>query len=274
MTLTGRIRAAFLGTRGQPDAPVITGIVDWPGPSANSGPPGTAWTGAIKLLVWRDDDGVVHTETLSVERSLGKGDQASKGWMQQFSAGEVVRLALGGPVEHHAPGYRATLAAKLPTVDDDELRAIAAPLLNPPPYDDPVLGRFVPHARIPIHYEQVADWLGQPLNLTLSPETPTDLPDCAATAAALINRAADWQVAAQAMIVKRLYDVWLERWREDGEPKLDHAEFLARLTRPALTAYADGYFEFEWEDGGLFLGHVVLATGSIKDGFDDAGIAG
>ena len=274
MTLTGSIRSLLLGKRERQAAPVITGIVDWLGPSANAGVPGTDWTGALTLLVWRDGDGVVQKEPLRISQTLGKGDQASKAWMQQFSAGETVRLALAGPVDRTAIGARAHLLSKLPTIEDDELRAIAAPLLSPPPFDDPVLGRFMPHSRMPVLYEQIADWLGQPLDLTLSTQSPADLPDCAATAAALIKDAAHWQGAAAAMIVERLYDVWLEEWREEGEPMLDHAGFLERLTRPALTAYADGCFEFEWEDDGLFLGHIVMATGSLEEGFDDAGIAG
>lgn len=274
MALPRRIMSLFSGRRGGGDAPVVTGIVDWMGPSANSGIPGADWIGSLTLLVWREGDGPAITERLWVEQTLGKGDQATKAWMSQFSAGETVRLALAGPVDRTAIGFRARLASKMPTAEDEELRAIAAPLLNPPPFDDPVLGRFVPHARMPALYEQVADWLGQPLNLTLSTQTPADLPGCAATAVALINDAARWQAAAEAMIVESLYDLWLEEWREEEDPVLDQADFLARLTRPALTVYADGSFEFEWEDDGLFLGHCVMATGSLEEGFDDAGIAG
>lgn len=274
MALPRRIMSLFSGRRGGADAPVVTGIVDWMGPSANSGIPGTDWIGSLTLLVWREGDGPAITERLWIEQTLGKGDQATKAWMSQFSAGETVRLALAGPVDRTAIGFRARLASKMPTAEDEELRAIAAPLLNPPPYDDPVLGRFVPHARMPALYEQVAEWLGQPLNLTLSTQTPADLPDCAATAVALISDTARWQAAAEAMIVESLYDLWLEEWREEEDPVLDHADFLARLTRPALTVYADGSFEFEWEDDSLFLGHCVMATGTLEEGFDDAGIAG
>lgn len=274
MTLAGRIKSVFLGRRANKDAPIVTGIVDWQGPSANSGLPGTAWTGTVTLLVWRDGNGDLQTDPLSVEQLLGKGDQASKAWMQQFAAGETVRLALAGPVEQHGTRFRARLAAKLQAGEDDALRAIAAPLLCPPPFDDPVLGCFVPHARMPVLYSKDLVWLGHPLSLTLSTQTPADLPDCAATACALLGKAAYWQAAAEAMVIERLYAVWLGEWREENDPMLDHSEFVARLTQPALTVYADGYFEFEWEDGGLFLGHVVIATGSIDDGFDDAGLAG
>lgn len=274
MAIARRIMSIFSGKSGVSDAPVVTGIVDWMGPSASSGVPGTDWVGSLRLLVWREGDGPAITERLWIEQTLGKGNNASKAWMQQFSAGETVRLALAGPVDPTAIGFRARLASKLPTSEDEELRAIAAPLLNPPPFDDPVLGRFVPHARMPALYEQVADWLGQPINLTLSTETLADLPDCAATAAVIINDAAHWQAAAEAMIVEKLYELWRDEWREEEDPVLDHADFLARLTRPALTTYSGGVFEFTWEDDDLFFGHCVMATGSLEEGFDDAGIAG
>ena len=253
---------------------MITGVIDWAGPSTSSGVPGTKWTGSLTLLIWREGDGTVQTDPLRISQNLGKSDKASSGWMQQFRARACVRVRLAGPVERTATGLGARLMEVLPAIDDAELLAVADPLLNPPPFDDPVLGRFVPHARMPMLYEQVADWRGQPLDLTLSVQAPADLPTCTATAAALINDAAHWQAAAEAMIVERLYDVWLEEWREEGEPMLGHTDFLARLTRPALTVYPDGAFEFEWEDDGLFLGHIIMATGSLEEGFDDAGIAG
>ena len=54
----------------------------------------------------------------------------------------------------------------------------------------------------------------------------------------------------------------------------DGGTFLASVTLETVGAYPDGGVEFLFDDGGLFFGHAILASGDVETGIVETQIAG
>jgi hypothetical protein len=92
----------------------------------------------------------VRTEPLRIEQPLGPRDALER-WMGQFDPKQLIRVVVAGePEAMDAPGWlKAEMRKFVGLVDDEEIAATAAPILDPPPFDHAELGTFLPDKRFP-----------------------------------------------------------------------------------------------------------------------------
>ena len=83
-----------------------------------------------------------------------------------------------------------------------------------------------------------------------------------------------WQTEMERQAVADLLALKNDVWREEDEALVDAAQFVARMVPEALSTYPEGDFDFTFQDGDLFWGHVILVGGTLAEGVTEAQIAG
>ena len=63
-------------------------------------------------------------------------------------------------------------------------------------------------------------------------------------------------------------------WAEEDELEITNQDFARRISISEVCASPEGEFELFYNDDDMFYGHVIIVSGNIYDGFDDANIAG
>ncbi|NLZ01496.1 MAG: DUF2262 domain-containing protein [Pirellulaceae bacterium] len=64
------------------------------------------------------------------------------------------------------------------------------------------------------------------------------------------------------------------RCQEDDGSTVSREQFEARIVLRSITILPDGQFDVEYDDGNLFFGHDIVATGRIGSSKRSAGIQG
>ncbi len=103
--------------------------------------------------------------------------------------------------------------------------------------------------------------------------------DAMKTWAELSKDSAKWDKEARAYAAKKLVDNandWLADSVEEGQEfeEITQADFAKRMQLSEVCVSTDGNFEIYYDDDDMFWGHVIIVSGNIDDGFDDAYIAG
>jgi len=163
----------------QAEDPVIfTGVVNWRGYPYKPNEYREAYSFDVQFLAWRQGDGPV--ETVQANTYVRTKDEAEfERFKDLFQRGALVQLAIDGPVkfEEDAVLGRTAFAVfvdVLAPVQDAELSAAADRVLNPLPFEDPVLGQFEPVANEFTLMVQKREWFGDaiPFELILEPLGP------------------------------------------------------------------------------------------------------
>lgn len=148
-------------------------------------------------------------------------------------------------------------------------------------YSHPELGQFEADPNLEASFRKEIEWLGAPVSLSLcfisvslDDETEVDREVVAADACEILRDKAAWQARLDDILMQRVLLDWVRQWREGAQPIPDRSRFLAELTLIGIYVYGGGYIEFEIDGGALFDGNFLMATGTIHEGFDDAGVAG
>lgn len=100
--------------------------------------------------------------------------------------------------------------------------------------------------------------------------------DAEATLAKLLSESTAWDEKARAFAALKLVDTandWLTD-EDENAPEITEEDFAARLSISELCVSTDGDFELFYDDDDMFWGHVIIVSGNIEDGLDDATIAG
>ena len=114
----------------------------------------------------------------------------------------------------------------------------------------------------------------QRLPLTKPTETAKSSCRRRAVAVQLWDSEEEWNARIVECAVKSLLPLKNDVWLEEDEAELDADQFKERMSPNSITIYPDGAFEFWHDDGGMFLGHSIMISGSLAGGLDDAGIHG
>lgn len=148
-------------------------------------------------------------------------------------------------------------------------------------YSHPELGQFEIDPNFETSFSKEIEWLADPVSLrlcfisvSLDDETEVDREAVAADACEILRDKAGWQARLDDILMQRVFLVWVQEWREGAQSIPDRSRFLAELKLVAIYVYGGGYIEFEIDGGALFDGNFIMATGDVREGFDDAGVAG
>lgn len=121
------------------------------------------------------------------------------------------------------------------------------------------------------------DWLGEDCNVSL--ETDEEGGKTAEKALKSFHKIYEdlenWDQKFKEFAAEKLTDLandWLE---EDGEVKeITKEDFAERIWISEMTITPDGNFEAYYFDDDLFWGHIIIVSGNITTGLEDAVIAG
>ena len=217
----------------------------------------TLWTVRLPLTAWMDEeDGIVKAEPaqmviLADERLY---DYLRHCIPRDFIIKCRVRPAKEGSlfqmVSMPEPGF------------DPELKAILNEQVKPVTFEDEVLGEFTFNREMGWFAANV-DWLGgQPL---LTVDSGEDREQALACARSLVDQQQSWDGRVRAFAADALLEQANEGLEEDAQT-ITREDFLERMELSSVQVYADGTFEFWFEDDERFWGRSVHVSGTVNDG--------
>ena len=89
----------------------------------------------------------------------------------------------------------------------------------------------------------------------------------------LMSYCREWDQKARKYAAAELVEC-ANDWAEEEEKEITEDEFAKRLSISEVCASIDGDFEIFYDDDDMFYGHVVIVSGNIETGIDDADMAG
>ena len=241
----------------------VAGVVDPLGAGGARGPGGGPWTMTVDLLAWREADGPVVAEPLTL-RKEEVGDAELRRLQAAIRPDAVTRFrARVGPPGRD--GRRALLEEVLGPAEDAELAAVLAELQKPVVREDPRFGRLTFDRRFET-WQGRAVWAGDRVTLTLEAGGGKDVDAALGTARALWDDEAAWAARVTDYAADALLDAKNDNWLGEDESALTAEQFVARLTPQEVVAAPGGEFTVWFDDGDLFWGHAVCIGGTLSDG--------
>jgi len=170
--------------------------------------------------------------------------------------------------------HRAVFAGKSQSaVDPSQLQEIAEELAKPVVINTQRFGDLTLDRSIQ-WFEGEADWNGKTIRINFDTDGNQDISACLEVAEKLWDDQKLWKQKVADHAVKELLSLKNETWLDEGEALLTADEFKSRMKLQSITIRAGGGIDFWFDDGDLFWGHLIHVSGSLKEGLDQAGIAG
>jgi hypothetical protein len=236
----------------------------------------TLWTLYFSFSEWRRTGGGIEERELSLLRP-NLSDAELRRMMEPIEPYDVLRARIRFTEPADAAGrLRAELTgAPGKESSDAELNARAAQLRRPVTVDHPFFGTFTLDRRLN-WYEVAFPWNSRTTWLYLSRDGCEDERELFGTARSLWKRQKRWDKRIRDYAAVEMLDLKNDAWWRDGERKPTPTAFKARMALDSIAVHPGGRFDFDftYEDGGLFRGHVIAVRGTLAGGPAHAGIAG
>ena len=252
----------------------IQGVVDPSGVGAGKSPGEALWRMTFSLAAWCTANGPVRRTKLTVRREVDDAELTA--FRGRLPEGGVVALEVGLLEETGFGGPQAWLHAIAPERPfRSELVQVAEDLGKPVTTEDPQFGTFTLERRFHWHAARTF-WGTDSVRLALNTDSDDDAfpQNTLAQARMLWSHQERWQSEIHDLMVRELLALKNGDWLEENESELDREEFLGRVALQSITVNPDGSFEFWYEDGDLFWGHAIMASGSLAKGLATVGIHG
>lgn len=107
------------------------------------------------------------------------------------------------------------------------------------------------------------EWNGEATDISFRAENETVTEEALSIASQLYLHQDKWTKQIEEAIIGELLELKNEDWREDGETEVSATEFLERMELVAISV-EDDEFEFSYDDGDLFWGHMIYARGNLR----------
>lgn len=118
------------------------------------------------------------------------------------------------------------------------------------------------------------EWNGTECDISLeSDEAQETANEAVATLEKLLKDCPSWDQKARQYASEHLTDL-ANDWAEEEDSEITQEDFKQRLEICEVSVSTEGRFELYYNDDDMFLGHVIIVSGHIEKGFDDAYIAG
>lgn len=225
----------------------------------------------LSLRHWRIGSGPLKSRKLTTMFTIPP-EEFDALWSKVDSL-DVVRLR-ARVVEDSAIGVpRAEVVEFVGHDDDPELARLVVDLKTPVVHEDPDFGELVlDHATD--WFKAEVRWYRSTIELMVIRDESGSPEPALATARALWSQPKLWSTRVKALAVQELLPLKNEDWIEDDETPLTPERFLRRLKLESIAVNPDGSFEFWFDDGNLFSGHMIQVDGTLSDGPTRAGLAG
>lgn len=121
----------------------------------------------------------------------------------------------------------------------------------------------------------MGSWNGEKCHVGLDADADSGLmaQDVADTYYQIMADCGQWDEKARSYAAKYLTDN-ANDWQEEEAEEITKEEFAKRLKISSLNIMDEGCFEIFYDDDDMFYGHVIIVSGSLENGIDDAQIAG
>jgi hypothetical protein len=234
----------------------------------------TLWTLRFSFSVWRRAGGGIEEREVSL-RKPNLSDAELRRMMKSIKPYDVLRARVRFAETADAAGRLQAELTGVPEKEssDAELNARAEQLRRPVTVDHPFFGTFTLD-RARNWYEVDFPWNSRNVHLYLSRGGCEDEQELFGTARSLWKQQKTWDKRIRDYAAAELLDLKNDLWRGDGEKEFNPAAFKGRMALEAIEVRPGGKFEFTYDDGNLFWGHVIQVRGTLAEGPTHAGIAG
>ncbi len=227
------------------------------------------WTLDFTFSAWRDSNGVLHRTDLLVKGDVTH-DQLNS-LMEQIHGLSIVKVRIRN-LDHAIAEFVELIDAKVEA--DHELNQLAVELSEPLTYEHSRFGTFTFDRRLK-WWRATLEWSGHRIRFNIpGDENAAPQAELFQTAVELWDNQPLWNQRISDFAVRELLPLKNDSWLDNDEQPLSPDEFNARMSLETICVYNEGRFEFWHHDGNLFFGHSIYVSGDIKNGPDDANIAG
>lgn len=250
----------------------ITGVVDALGAGSSQYPKQPFWTLLFTFDAWQVDGQAINKQKLTIRRQIQEAqlDESE----DALGAETIVRISARLSLDSSFGSPQGLLEEIVETdVDDKGLAAMLEQIQSPVTYEDDFFGTLT-YSREYAWYTSPVQWLGSPIQLTLSVESDEELVDTLSTAKALWKDAADWNARVADFATSKLLPLKNASWLGEDETEISEKQFLDRMKLESINVFAEGDFDFFHTDGDLFWGHAIQIGGHINEGPKFADIPG
>lgn len=216
----------------------------------------TLWTAGVALAAWLEEDSpdICREPT----HLVSKGDEALMAVLRQRIPRDFILKCKARP---SADGKRLLLTSLPEPGFDVDLKALLDESKKPVTVDGGSLGEFTLNRSVGV-LQKEAEWLGQPLLLTLDRDEDRDI--CLSGLAALMSAQEEWNERLRACAADHLLDL-ANDWAADAdEEPVTREDFMQRMEPDTLAFQENGTFEFWFNDGDLFFGHAIRVSGTLE----------
>ena len=252
----------------------VIGLVHPTGAGGGQGGKETTWTMRFSFVLWRQTGGTVDERELYVSKP-GLSDAKLTDLMSAIEADEIYRVRLRFPARLRRRDYIQAELVRMIGKDtsDTELTAKAEERRKPVTIRHPYFGTLTLDRRLNCYVADV-QWNSENVRLALSLDDGADELALLATAHELFKRQKTWDKRVRDFAVSELLELKNGTWLGEDEKEFTPTTFKARIRLETIDVCADGSFQFWFNDGNLFWGHVIQVSGGMEEGPTDANIAG
>lgn len=258
----------------KPKAVEVLGIVHPLGAGGGRLGGETRWTLRFSFAAWRRAGGAIEEGRLRLEKPKLDDAQLSAE-TRRIKPYAVLRVRLRFSATPSVWGDPLAEVVEILGKDasDKELNARARQLRKPVTVDHPFFGTVTLN-RAHNGYEVEFPWNARPVQLYLSRNGCADEQELFGTAQSLWKQQKKWDKRLRDYAAENLLELKNDLWLGEDEKEFTPTKFKARMKLEAVAVSPGGKFEFTYDDGNLFWGHVIQVSGTVAEGPTVADIAG
>lgn len=250
---------------------IIAGVVGANGPAGGTSYPSEIWSLHLSLVAWKEVGGDINRSRLIVSGDMTR--DMLKELQSRIRAESLIQFRARLSLDSPFGDARARMIELLRESNDEQLHGALADYCRDVTVKHPRFGEMVLNRSVD-WFEGSPEWQGKAVRIAVTHDENGSLDASFETAEKLFEDSSGWSRKIEECALSRLLDLKNDAWLENGQTSVSGEEFLQHMELESITVYADGSFEFWYNDGDLFWGHAILVTGSVKEGPTDADICG
>lgn len=217
------------------------------------------------IEAWRKPGGLIVTKEIFVQRLVRRNAKPHP--LDEFPHYSIIRCQ----VLFNADQSRAMFWELVPQdTEDSELLKTAKQLQRPLVIRTAEIGAMTYDRKLK-RFEGMTTWCGNnEVSAYLSAKDSKPDQTALEAARSILADQKSWQTRITTFAAEKLLPIWVEHWRQEGDPMLDANEFINRISLSSIEFEEEGKFTFWYDDGDIFLGHMITVWGNLNEGPTDA----
>lgn len=250
----------------------VIGLVHPFGPGGGMGQNERRWTMTFTIKPWRVVGQDINDDELII-RQKGLTEQQLERKMKSIVGDSIVRLRVRLPLRLSKSPSAELIKYVRKDKSDAEMNQRVKALKKPVAVKNRYFGKLKLEREMN-QYVTNLKWVGKKIELCLPLDDCDDEDAFIRLAEKFCKQQKKWDRAIRDFAAKQLLKRKNENWLCDDEKEITRSEFLKRIKLESITLYPDGTFDFSFDDGDIFWGHLIEVDGSIEDGPEDVSLQG